>query len=84
MKVTKIIHKTVIQWCVEDIDFFKREIKFYFGNMGNYAKACGISRQYLSLILSQKRECPIKLYEHIMEVLSDARKIYMDDKRTKI
>ena len=73
MRVIQIIHKILIQWCKEDIEFFKREIKFYFGSMGNYAEACGISRQYLSLILSQKRDCPIQLYDHMMEVFKDAR-----------
>ena len=76
MIVTQIIHKRLQQWCIEDIDLFKREIKFYFGNMGNYAEACGISRQYLSLLLSKKRECPIQLYNHMMEVFNDRKRLF--------
>ena len=75
MQVVRKQYKIIMHWCEEDIDLFKKEIKFYFGNMGNYAEACGISRQYLSLLLSQKRDCPIQLYNHMIEVFNVRKRL---------
>lgn len=76
MRVVRKEYKTIIHWCKEDIDLFKLQVKFFFGSMKNYAAACGISSAYLSAVLSQKKNCPEKLYHYMMEVFNGRKRIF--------